>query len=91
MLEVVGLPIKDNEDYLDIIYKVCELVDPQIKNSDIEVAHRMKKGDIIVKFMNRHTPDRVYKQKKNFANYSTKDIGYTGRCASECHRNFKSL
>ena len=57
MIEVSEVPKSDREDCREIIYKICELVSIDIKKSKIEIAHRIKNGDIIVKFKDRISRD----------------------------------
>ena len=52
MIEVSGIPSKDNENCVNIIKNIWNLIDLNIENS-IEIAHRIKSGDIIVKFRDR--------------------------------------
>ena len=57
MIEVSEVPKSDREECREIIYKICELVSIDIKKSKIEIAHRIKNGDIIVKFKDRISRD----------------------------------
>ena len=57
MIEVSEVPKSDREDCREIIYKICELVSIDTKKSKIEIAHRIKNGDIIVKFKDRISRD----------------------------------
>ena len=52
MIEVSGITSKDNENCVNIIKSICNLIDLNIENS-IEIAHRIKNRDIIVKFRDR--------------------------------------
>ena len=60
MLEVTGIPHKDGENWIDIIYKLYELTSTNIKKSKTEIAHRMKTGTIIVKFKDQLARDLLY-------------------------------
>lgn len=52
MVEVNGILKSNREDCRKIIYKICEVLFIDIKNSKIETPHRIKKEDIIAKFKN---------------------------------------
>ena len=56
--------------------KTCELVSVDIKKSKIEIAHRIKNGDIIVKFKGRISRDLVYNNKLKLKVKMTKDLGF---------------
>ena len=45
-------------------------------NSTVEIAHRIKNGDIIAKFRDRPTRDKLYNNKECLKNLSTKDLGF---------------
>ena len=53
MLEISGIPVAQDENCSDIVYKLCQITSTNIKKSKIEVSHRTKNGDIIVKFKDR--------------------------------------
>ena len=63
MIEVGGVPKSDREDCREIIYKICKLASVDINKSKIKIAHRIKKGDITVKFKHRISHDLVYNNK----------------------------
>ena len=75
--KVSGVPKSDREDCWAIIYKICELEFVDIKKSKTEIAHRIKNGDIIVKFKDRMTRDLIYNNKLKLKEKTTKDLGFT--------------
>ena len=75
MIEVSGIPIKEDENCIDIISRLCNLIGLNIDNS-IEIAHRIKNGDIIVKFRDRPSRDRMFRGKDKLKGKSTKDLGF---------------
>ena len=75
MIEVSGIPSKDNENCVNIIKNICNLIDLNIENS-IEIAHRIKNGDIIVKFRDRPSRDTLFRCKDKLKGKSTKDLGF---------------
>ena len=77
MIEVSGVPKSDREDCNEIIYKICELAPVDIKKSKIEIAHRIKYGDIIVKFKDRKSNDLVSNNKLKLKEKTTKNLGFT--------------
>ena len=76
MIEISSIPQEANENCIDLAYKVCELVNVNIKKSKIEIAHRIKNGDIIVKFKDRPSRDYLYANRTNLKGKSVKDIGF---------------
>ena len=59
-----------------LVHKLCDITDSNIKVTKIEVAHRIKNGDIIVKFKDRPSRDTLYNNKFNLKNKSAKDLGF---------------
>ena len=76
MIEISGIPQKSDENCIELAYKVCELANANIKNTKIEIAHRIKNGDIIVKFKDRPSRDCLYSSRINLKDKSIKDIGF---------------
>ena len=74
MIEVSGIPSKDNENCVNIIKNICNLIDLNIENS-IEIAHCIKNGDI-VKFRDRPSRDTLFRCKDKLKGKSTKDLGF---------------
>ena len=75
MIEVSGIPSKDNENCVNIIKNICNLIDLNIENS-IDIAHRIKNGDIIVKFRDRPSRDTLFRCKDKLKRKATKDLGF---------------
>ena len=76
MVEIRGVPKKDSESCVQIVEKLCQLVGMENCNNTVEIAHRIKNGDIIVKFRDRPTRDKLYNNKECLKNLSTKDLGF---------------
>ena len=76
MIEISGIAQEANESCIDLAYKVCELVNVNIKKSKIEITHRIKNGDIIIKFKDRPSRDYLYANRTNLKDKSVKDIGF---------------
>ena len=76
MLEISGIPQKTDENCIDLVHKVCALASVDIKKKKIEIAHRMKNGDIIVKFTDHPTRDQLYAKQANLKEKSIKDMGF---------------
>ena len=76
MIEISGIPHEQNKDCIDLAHQVCKLAAVDIKKKRIEIAHRIKNGDIIVKFTDRLTRDQLYVNRVNLKNKSIKDIGF---------------
>ena len=71
-----GIPHEQNEDCIKLAHQVCKLAAVDIKKEKIEIGHRIKNGDIIVKFTDRPTRDQLYANRVNLKNKSIKDIGF---------------
>ena len=76
MIEMSGIPHEQNEDCIDLAHQVCKLTAVDIKKKTIKIAHRMKNGNIIVKFADRPTRDQLHANQVNLENKSIKDIGF---------------
>ena len=59
MIEISGIPDEHNEDCIELAHPVCKLAAVDIKKKKIEIAHRIKNGDIIVKFTDQPTQDQL--------------------------------
>ena len=77
MIEISGISHEQNEDCIELAHQVCKLAAVDIKKKKIEIAHRIKNGDIIVKFTDRPTRDQLYANRVNLKNKSIKDIVFT--------------
>ena len=76
MLEISGIPVAQDENCTDIVYKLCQITSIDIKKSKTEVSHRTENGDIIVKFKDRPSLDALFANKYNLKEKSTKDLGF---------------
>ena len=76
MLVGTGIPHKDAESCIYIIYKICELASTNIKKSKIEIAHRMKNDAIIIKIKDRPGRDLLQSRKLKLRGKSIKHFGY---------------
>ena len=76
MIEISGIPDEHNEDCIELAHPVCKLAAVDIKKKKIEIAHRIKNGDIIVKFTDQPTRDHLYVNRVNVKNKLIKDIGF---------------
>ena len=77
MIEISCIPHEQNEDCIDLAHQVCKLVAVDIMKKKIEIAHKIKNGEIIVKFNDRPTRDQLYANRVNLKNKSIKDIVFT--------------
>ena len=75
MSEVSGIPVKENENCIDIIKRLGSLIGLNVNNS-IEIAHRIKNGDIIVKFRDRPSRDSLFRAKDKLNGKTTKDLEF---------------
>ena len=65
MLEISGIPVAQDEKCTNIVYKLCQITSTDIKKTKIEVWHRTKNGDIIVKLKDRPSRDALFANKYN--------------------------
>ena len=77
MLEISGILVAQDKNCSNIVYKLCQITSTDIKKSKIEVLHRTKNGDIIVKFKDRPSRDALFANKYNLKEKSTKDLGFS--------------
>ena len=75
MIEVSGISVKENENCIDIIKRLGSLIGLNVNNS-IEIAHRIKNGDIIVKFRDRPSRDSLFRAKDKLKGKTTKDLEF---------------
>ena len=59
MLEISGISVVQDENCNNIIYKLCQITSTDIRKTMIEVSHRTKNGDIIVKSKDRPSHDAL--------------------------------
>ena len=76
MLEISVIPVAQDENCTNIAYKLCQITSTD-KKSKIEVSHRTKNGDIIVKFKDRPSRDALFANKYNLKEKSTKDLRFS--------------
>ena len=76
MIEISCIPHEQNEDCIDFAHQVCKLVVVDITKKKIEIAHKIKNGEIIVKFTDRPPRDQLYANLVNLKNKSIKDFGF---------------
>ena len=76
MIEISGIPDEQNEDCIELAHQVRKLAAVDIKQKKIEIAHRIKNGDIIVKFTDRPARDQLYANRLNLKSKSIKDIDF---------------
>ena len=75
MIEVSGIPVKENENCINIIKRLASLIGLNVSNS-IEIAHRYKNGDIIVKFRDRPSRDNLFRAKDKRKGKTMKDLEF---------------
>ena len=75
MIEVSGIPVKENENRIDIIKRLGSLIGLNVNNS-IEIAHRIKNGDIIAKFRDRPSRDSLFRAKDKLKGKTTKGLEF---------------
>ena len=76
MIEISDIPHEKNEDCIELAHQVCKLAAVDIKKKKIEIAHKIKNGDIIVKFTDQPTRDQLYANQVNLKNKLITDIGF---------------
>ena len=76
MLEISGIPQEQNEDCVELVHNLCNITNSNITISKIEVAHRVKNRDIIVKFKDRPSRDTLYNNKFILKSKTAKDLGF---------------
>ena len=74
MIEISDIPHEKNEDCIELAHQVCKLAAVDIKKKKIEIAHKIKNGDIIVKFTDQPTRDQLYANQVNLKNKSIKEM-----------------
>ena len=78
-LEITGIPIVPNDDPAKLVVEMASLVDVQLDESDISVAHRLPptkkvQDRLIVKFARRTKRDEIYKKRGKLRTKRTKDL-----------------
>ena len=76
MIEISDIPHEKNEDCIELAHQVCKLAAVDIKKKKIEIAHKIKNGDIIVKFTDQPTRDQLYANQVNLKNKLITDVGF---------------
>ena len=76
MLEISGIPVAQDENCTNIIYKLCQITSTDLKKTKTEVSHRTKYGGIIMKLKDRLSM-MLYLLTNNLKEKSTKDLGFS--------------
>ena len=76
MLEISGIPVAQDENCTDIMYKLCQITSTDVKKTKIEVSHLTKYGGIIVKLKDRLSV-MLYLLTNNLKEKSTKDLEFS--------------
>lgn len=83
-LEFKGIPVTQGENVYNIVANICEKIGCEVNVEDLELCHRIKKGDkqkpntvptIIAKLYSRRCKDEVLFSKRKLDLFA-KDIGY---------------
>ena len=77
MIEISGISHEQNEDCIELAHQVRKLAAVDIKKKRIEIAHRIKNGDIIVKFTDRLTRDQLYANRVKLKTNQSKTLVFT--------------
>ena len=75
-LEISEIPVAQDENCTDIMYKLCQITSTDVKKTKIEVSHLTKYGGIIVKLKDRLSV-MLYLLTNNLKEKSTKDLGFS--------------
>ena len=75
-VEISGVPLQDDEDCKkNCCRNVAKLANAKIESADIDVAHRLPGGGIIVQFASRTARDILFNSKSNLKGKTVKDRG----------------
>ncbi|XP_075210788.1 uncharacterized protein LOC142318134 [Lycorma delicatula] len=82
MIEIHGIPKKDDEDVVDTIKKVGDVIGFQITDEMIDACHRLPgknnmSDGIIVKFVRRRDKENFMKKKRDKKLITTLNMGFT--------------
>ncbi|XP_039287925.1 uncharacterized protein LOC120352236 [Nilaparvata lugens] len=83
MLEINGIPKKQDEDVTEIICRMSEALGHKIKADAIDICHRLKQRNenlpppIVVKFVRRTDKQVILNKRKVTRQFSTKQMGET--------------
>ena len=75
MVEVCRIKAFEGEDCKELIFKVSQPVNTNIKMDNIEIAHRIKNRSIIMKFYDRPSRDELFTKKVNLNGITTAGQG----------------
>ena len=75
MVEVCRIKAFEGEDCKELIFKVSQPVNTNIKMDNIEIAHRIKNRSIIMKFYDRPSRDELFTKKVNLNGITTAGPG----------------
>ena len=74
-VEISGVPLQDDEDCKKIVAEIAKLANAKVECTDIDVAHRLPGGGIIVQFASRTARDILFNSKSNLKGKTVKDLG----------------
>ena len=73
--EINGIPLKEHGSCKDIVLEIAKLADAKIIRSDIDAAHGLPAGGIIVVFNSRTARNEFYSNRFNLKGKTVKDLG----------------
>ena len=74
MLEFGGIPVQEGENCIDIVCKISTMTGIECTPNDVDIAHRLKKKNIIAVFNKRSMRNNVFYAKKNLKNHTVTEL-----------------
>ena len=74
-LEISGIPVKKGESCKQLVLEVAKLMNVNISIADIDIAHRLRRGNIIIVFTSRQVRDDMWFNKRNLKGLTIRNLG----------------
>ena len=74
-LEISGIPTKKGENCKDIVMDVVKLMRVNVSLKDIDVVHRLRRGNIIIVFTSRQARGEMWSHERNLKGITIRNLG----------------
>ena len=74
-LEISGIPLKKGENCKQLVLDVTKLMKVNVMINDIDIAHHLRRGNIIIVYTSRQVRDEMWLNKRNLKGSTIRNLG----------------
>ena len=74
-LEISGIPLKKGENCKQLVLDIAKLMKVNVTINDIDIAHRLRRGNIVIVFTSRQVRDEMWLNKRNLKGTTIRNLG----------------